>query len=181
METQNERLNYCNGTGTAPKESKWSPDGRYVAFLNAGTDDGGSPVRRYQHLFVFQVKGVKPYRGSESSRDLPFDWHPTKVITASIEKTSINAQRREDIRDIRCTLRMTEYKESEIPKEVVQDSYGPPALRSICLPRFNGEKKTPRWSPDGKHIAFLCNAAGKWQIYAAEPEASPAKALLVMP
>jgi Tol biopolymer transport system component len=33
-------------------------------------------------------------------------------------------------------------------------------------------KREPRWSPDGKRIAFFSNPAGKWQIWAIKPDGS---------
>jgi dipeptidyl aminopeptidase/acylaminoacyl peptidase len=46
---------------------------------------------------------------------------------------------------------------------------------------YSGKDRAPRWSPDGRRIAFLSRRDGKWQVYALSLDGGEARAMTCMP
>ena len=164
---QKERLDFCGGTDTSYGRSAWSSDGRFVAFEYVGR--GYDPVQsRYRTLDVFEPEGVASRPCPVASRPLPFEWHPTRHVTASVVETKPAIQDYmkpfEDVPAIAWRLELAWVSRHE--RDFGAQAGNPADVSTpIQMPPIAGRKQTPRWSPDGTKLAVLCDLSGQYQVY----------------
>lgn len=148
-------------TDTNPR---WSPDGRTIAFLS---DRGGSKQRQ---IYLLPIDGGEARRLTDWPGDFgPFEWAPDgrrlvcqfrKKDQAAIERESDPAKKERGIVARRINRLIFRLEGSGyLPEErwhVWTVDVGSGESRQLTDGDVFDEL-TPRWSPDGKEIAFLSN------------------------
>lgn len=142
------RLTNLKGYVTAPE---WAPDGKRIAFLYAENGGGGGPLEAVpaqtgaieseihnQRLTVVSAVGdSEPHQLSPSDLNIyEFNWSPDSARFAAIAAPGPADN----------NWWIAQLYSCDAASGQMQVLYHPPAERQLAV---------PRWSPDGKQIAFL--------------------------
>ena len=184
--TQDVQLTFGEKSASTPR---WSPDGKYLAFLSARAPDDKTQV------WVLDRRGGEARQLTNVKGDIDsYDWSPDSrrlvmSMTASDEDKAAPGAKPKTPKPI--VLDRYHFKR-DVEGYLTTQSYGQLYLFDIeskKLEALTGEKDFDEsgavWSPDGSHIAFVSNHAkepdqsGTSDIFIAESRAgSQAKKLL---
>jgi dipeptidyl aminopeptidase/acylaminoacyl peptidase len=151
--TQDLRLTYGPDSDTSPR---WSPDGRYLAFLSARPAEGPAQVWRLDR------RGGEARRLTDVKREIvDYEWSPDG------KRLVLVARERDDPKAPPKPIVIDRYAF----KEDVQGYLTPASLRHLYLFDVDTGKtepltsdtryddRAPVWSPDGTRIAYISNHA----------------------
>ncbi len=129
---------------------RWSPDGKSVAFLDAENGGGGGPLEAVpaqtgaigsdihnQRLVIVGAEGGEMHRVSPAELNIyEYDWAPDGTRFAALAAPGPGDN----------NWWTGKLYAVAISKGEMESLYTPPANRQLAV---------PRWSPDGKQIAFI--------------------------
>ena len=130
----------------------WTPDGKSVSFL-LGEPDGLS-------LIVAEVKEKAPVRMVLSGAPIYYDWNRTA------DRLVVHTNNGSQSRSEHVTLMSISPTSQE-------------ALRTMSRGRL--PFKTPCWSPDGKHLAYIANNNAESYLVVADADGSNPKSMASLP
>jgi Tol biopolymer transport system component len=179
----------------------WSPDGRYLYFAS---DRGGS-----MNLWRIRIdEGTGKTLSSPEPVTMPSQWsgfisfsrdglhmaYVQQTRTSNIYKAAFDPTRERIVGEpVALTQGTTQYWGPDVSPDgqwVTFTSRQQP--EDVYVVRTDGTslgqltndnylKREPRWSPDGKRIAFFSNPTKKWQIWAVKPDGSGLEQLTNIP
>jgi TolB protein len=130
----------------------WTPDGQHLSFLL------GEP--RGLSLVLAEVKESTPVRIVTTGMPLYFDWSPQPGEVA-LHTLALDADRTEQV-----SLMVVTPTSQNVVK---------------VLSRGRTPFKTPAWSPDGKHLAYVENYHAESNIVVADADASHPRSVVSLP
>lgn len=130
----------------------WLDDGQHLSFL-LGEPQGLS-------LILAEVKEGAPVRIVTTGMPLYFDWSPTAGVLA-VHTVALNSDRTEQV-----TLMSLTPNSQHVDK----------VLSSGRTPF-----KTPCWSPDRKHLAYIANYHAEANLLVADPDGKNARSIVSLP
>ena len=130
----------------------WLPDGKHLSFLL------GQP--RGLSLMLAEVKESAPIRIVTTGMPLYFDWGATEG-TLAVHTLALNSDRSEQVSLLNLT----------------------PTSQGVAKVLSSGRTpfKTPVWSPDGKHLAYVVNNHAESNIIVADPDAKNPRSVVSLP
>ncbi len=158
---------YCGGTSTFHGKSAWSHDGRYVAFEFVG-EEWGPVIDRYRPLNIHEPPSIRGRARPSASRMCSLEWHPARSTVAHIEElkpgTGSAFHRAASQPSLCWTTRVVSLSGKHRPAQPYAGYY-PDIAASVPMPPIAGRKETPRWSPEGRTLAVLCDVSGRYQVW----------------
>ncbi len=150
------RLTFSSvGSDSAPR---WSPNGQELAFIS--TRDGDKP-----QLFVLRLAGGEAEQITKtdelSEGVAEYDWHPSGQLFCftSLGHKDQAAQRHAELHDEKVYAGRLPIKYDNVgfydERRAQLYRVGRDGSDCVRLTTREREVRTPRWSPDGHHIAFL--------------------------
>jgi len=122
----------------------WAPDGRHVAFAR---------VSEGRFVAMVAPAGGGPARVLRSAREstFPYSWGPSGLVIAA-----------------------ETYREATgWDVDVVQVDHDARPIGARALLGGAADERSPRFSPDGRWIAYQSNASGRWEVYVAAAGGGP--------
>jgi len=129
----------------------WTPDGQHLSFLL------GEP--RGLSLVLAEVKESTPVRIVTTGLPLYFDWGAPGEV--ALHTLALDSERTEQVSLMALT----------------------PTSQNVVKVLSNGRTpfKTPAWSPDGKHLAYIANYHAESNIVVADADAKNPRSIVSLP
>lgn len=155
---------FTNGThkDTSPR---WSPDGRYIAFLSDRAVTGGDDKKKPKHIYLIPADGGEAVQlTSGNLRPAQLAWSPDGNGIAFIGKPE---REQKDSSDVKVITRVRYKFDGEGPWDgrykhlfVLSLDISPTGIKALPprqLTNGDFDHANPAWSPDGRGIAFSSN------------------------
>lgn len=153
--TGNESIELTHGTDPA-SNPKWSPDGKYLAFLSSRDSKTGSQV------WLLDRRGGEAKKQTDVKGDLSdYAWSPDSKKLLLVIQDPENKGKKEPKTPLPIVIDRYHFKQDvegylqHLQTHLYLFSIGGEKLDTLT--RGATDESTPVWSPDGKTIAFVSN------------------------